>query len=176
MPQRLYGIRQHLQLGSAHCQVLACTLPEARARTVFAGIAAAKVSLAAALDAVVTLPDTAASAADASSFDHLHRMYAAWLPCARRSGEDTETARNVAVLDRAEDRLLQQFESALRGSQARALRDALKRYLPQIQSCHAELRRLQTMPSAAFAASRPDIAGHSEATGSRQNLSIRRFE
>ena len=157
-------LRYLLQTVRVHCDALACSLPDPRARTVFAGIAAAKAELAAALDATLTpTGDVNLDEASLPAAGYATRIYAAWLPEAMRRGRSTDDRiPDVAVLDRAEDRLLQRFESALRGSQARILRDALKRYLPRIQYCHAELRRLQAASSISTSVPRSGMPGPSE--------------
>jgi hypothetical protein len=134
-----------LQRGARHCEVLACGLPESRLRNVFARIAEAKAMLAARVTtrplAVPGIIGADAIPPPAHLYSEIHRIYARWLAQSPGAGQQVMDANEVAELMRAEDRLLQQFEAVLQAPHSADLRNALKRYLPQIEACHAELRQ-----------------------------------
>jgi len=145
----LSRLQRQLQHGGAHCEVLACCLADPGMRAVFARIAEVKDALGACL-ATLSPSQALAVGADATppSAHPSHRVYAHWLSRSRDAGRLAIDMHEVVELERAEDRLLQQFDSVLQGPHSAVVREGLKRYLPQIQFCHAELRQLFAAPDA----------------------------
>lgn len=134
------------RLGDArrHCEVLACISTDPATGQVFARLGVAKAELAAQITA--QLAATAGEAVQPASRCHRSdRLYQRWWPAAARGSKPglvPATVSDVAALSAAEDRLLHRCEQWLAGKPAPALRKALKRYLPQVSACHADLRRL----------------------------------
>jgi len=128
------------QLGDArrHCEVLACISADPATGQVFARLATAKAELVQQIAAQlgVVIDPTVPTASRCRRSDRLYRR---WWPAAGRA---PVTGGDVAALVAAEDRLLHRCEQWLAGKPAPALRLALKRYLPQVSACHADLRRL----------------------------------
>jgi hypothetical protein len=136
-PDSLAVLHRQLLAVGRHCQVLACSPMPAAVAAVFARLAAAKGELAGQLAREFDLVAGAAGGSDRRSA----RLYRRWLATASGSLPAASSA-DVVALVAAEDRLLHRCERWLANGSSPALRAALKRYLPQVQTCHAELRRL----------------------------------
>lgn len=121
-----------------HCEVLACSPMPPDVAAVFARLAAAKGELAVQLAGQLRAPAVATIVSSRRSA----RLYRRWLAEANGSLPSMNRA-DVMALVAAEDRLLHCCERWLATGPSPVLRAALKRYLPQVQACHAELRRLQ---------------------------------
>lgn len=130
-------LHRQLLVVRRHCQVLACSPMPAAVAAVFARLAAAKGELAGQLACELDAQAPSAVAGGRRSA----RLYRRWLATASGSPPTVNRA-DVVALVAAEDRLLHRCEQWLASSSSPASRAALKRYLPQVQACHAELRRL----------------------------------
>lgn len=135
-------LHRQLLVVRRHCQVLACSPMPTAVAAVFARLAAAKGELAGQLarELEVQTPSAVASGRG------ITRLYRRWFATASGSLPAANSA-DVVALVAAEDRLLHHCEQWLARSSSPALRAALKRYLPQVQACHAELRRLHPATS-----------------------------
>jgi len=76
---------------------------------------------------------------EGSFLDGLRRTYADVLA----SLSSNEDAIYASQLEETEDRLLEHFRDALSQVQSVELTAVLKRYLPEVQACHEEMRRLK---------------------------------
>lgn len=151
---QLAVLHRQLLAARGHCEVLACTAVPPAVATVFARLATAKAQLAGQLAreldaAAVAVPVVTDSRRTA-------RLYRRWLAMAgdqisSAAGGVPVSSVDVAALVAAEDRLLHRCEQLLASQPSAALRQALKRYLPQVEACHAELGRLHV------AADRPAV-------------------
>ena len=143
--ERLRLVLDRLRTTRRHCEVLACISADPATAAVFARLARAKAELASELrrlcgnDGSSESTGGRDSGALASRCRRSDRLYRRWWPAA---GDELPGVRDVIALSADEDRLLHRCEQWLAGRSAPALREALKRYLPQVSACHADLRRL----------------------------------
>lgn len=143
--EQLAALHRQLLEVRGHCEVLACTAVPPAVATVFARLAKAKAQLAGQL--AQELDATAVEVPAVADGRRTARLYRRWLAMSgsdsqRIDGSTSISSADVAALVAAEDRLLHRCEQLLARKPSASLRQALKRYVPQVQACHAALGRL----------------------------------
>ncbi len=138
----LAALHRQLLAVRGHCEVLACTAV-AEVASVFARLATAKAELAGQLAQELDASTVSLTAViDGRRTARLYRRWLAMTAGQKLAGGSTANTADVAALIAAEDRLLHRCEQVLAGKPSLKLRQALKRYVPQVEACHAELLRL----------------------------------
>ncbi|WP_295685840.1 hypothetical protein [uncultured Nevskia sp.] len=146
---QLAALHRQLLVVRGHCEVLACTAVPAVA-AVFARLATAKAELAGQLAQELNAATVSLTVViDTRRTARLYRRWLAMNAGQQLAGDSMANSADVAALVVAEDRLLHRCEQLLASKPSLKLRQALKRYVPQVEACHAELRRLHVSPERA---------------------------